>query len=137
MSTVGDIVNRALKDVGVLAAGETAPAEDAADALAALNNLVVQWQLVPSYLPAAPYELTTFASLADPVNLPAAYEPALHYSLAEVLPATFSLPPRPDIARLALGARKVLKRANLVIPDAEMPDAVLYGGRYGVCSGDE
>lgn len=43
MATVNDIVVAALKEIGVLAAGETATAEDASDALASLNRLLDQW----------------------------------------------------------------------------------------------
>lgn len=42
--TGNDIVNRALKHMGVLAAGESATAEDAADGLESLNVMVKQWQ---------------------------------------------------------------------------------------------
>ena len=137
MTTAGDIINRALKDAGVIATGETAPAEDAADALVALNNIILQWLVIPACLPAAPYVLAPFDGLAEMLNLPPLYEPALQYSLAEVLPTTFSLPPRGDIARLALQARKALKRANLVIPEAEMPGALQFGRHLGVCCGGD
>jgi hypothetical protein len=132
MTTVGDIINRALKDAGVIAAGETAPAEDAADALAALNDIIIQWQALPACVPAAPYVLAPFESLADALNLPPLYEPALRYSLGEVLPTTFSLPARGDIVRLAAQARKVLKRANLVIPELTVPCPLLPRRSYGV-----
>lgn len=44
MTTASDIINGALKDVGALAAGETAAAEDTADALELLNQMLGQWQ---------------------------------------------------------------------------------------------
>lgn len=43
MPTTLDIVTATLKELGVLAIGETAPAEDATDALDALNRLIDQW----------------------------------------------------------------------------------------------
>jgi len=137
MTTAGDIINRALKDAGVIAAGETAPAEDLVDTLTALNNIIVQWMAIPACVPKTPHVLAPFGSQADLLQLPPIYEPALQYSLAEVLPATFSLPARPDLIRLAFQARKVLKRANLVIPNAELPGALQFGRRFGVCCGDE
>jgi hypothetical protein len=137
MTTVGDIINRALKDAGVIAAGETAPAEDAADALAALNDIIVQWQVIPACVPSAPFVLAPFAGLADTLTLPALYEPALRYSLAEVLPTVFSLPARGDIIRLAVQARKTLKRANLVIPELKVPCPLLPRRSYGVGCDDE
>ena len=43
MATVLDSITAALKEIGVLAVGETPSSEDSADALAALNRLVDQW----------------------------------------------------------------------------------------------
>lgn len=43
MATALDIVSDALRELGVLAAGEVATAEEAASGLAALNRLVDQW----------------------------------------------------------------------------------------------
>lgn len=43
MATVQDVVNQALRTLGVLAAGETPAYEDSADALVTLNNLIDQW----------------------------------------------------------------------------------------------
>lgn len=44
MTTANDLVEGALRVSGVLAAGETASAEDAADTLFALNNLIDSWR---------------------------------------------------------------------------------------------
>ena len=43
MATVRDIATRSLKEIGVLAASETPTAEEGADALSTLNDLVNQW----------------------------------------------------------------------------------------------
>ena len=43
MTTPQDIINRALKDVGALAAGETPAAADSADAFDMLNDMCAQW----------------------------------------------------------------------------------------------
>jgi hypothetical protein len=43
MATAGDVVSAALRELGVLAAGETATADDSADGLSALNRLIDQW----------------------------------------------------------------------------------------------
>lgn len=48
MGTVNsDIIEPALRDLGVLQSGEAATAADSADALVALNNLLDQWALEP------------------------------------------------------------------------------------------
>jgi len=137
MSTVGDIINQALKDVGVIGPGESASGDDVADALDVLNQMIAQWQVLPGWVPKAPYTLAAFADLAETPNLPPLYVPAMRYSLAERLATVFSVPPRGDIALLALQARKILKRSNLVIPDAEMPGALQFGRRLGTYAGDE
>ena len=43
MTTPQDIINRALKDIGALAAGETPAAADSADAFDMLNDMCAQW----------------------------------------------------------------------------------------------
>lgn len=137
MSTVGDIINQALKDVGVIGAGEAASGDDVADALDTLNQMIAQWQVLPGCVPKEPYALAAFVDLAEIPNLPPIYDAALRYSLAERLQTTFSVPPRADIAVLAMNARKVLKRSNLVIPDAEMPGALQFNRRFGACCGND
>jgi hypothetical protein len=48
--TASDIVLHALKDINVLGAGETLPAEDGFDALATLNMILAQWQVQKVYV---------------------------------------------------------------------------------------
>lgn len=45
MTTVADIINLALKDVGIVGTGQTAMAEDTNDALSTLNQMLGQWQV--------------------------------------------------------------------------------------------
>lgn len=45
MATALDLIERSLRLVGILAAGETLPAEDAEDALAVLNDMLDAWRL--------------------------------------------------------------------------------------------
>lgn len=130
MSTAGEIIDQALKDVGVIGTGEAASGEDAADALSALNQLIADWQVLPGFVPYAPYALAALADLAEPLNLPPIYDGALRYSLGERLMTTFSLPMRGDIARLAAQTRKTLKRSNLVIPQLETPYPLLGNRVY-------
>ena len=137
MSTAGEIIDQALKDVGVIGAGEAADGSDTVDALTTLNQLIAEWQVLPGLLPAAPDTLAPAVDLATAFNLPPIYDSALRYSLAERLLTTYALPPRQDIVRLAMAARTNLKRSNLVIPDAEMPGALQFGRRLGTCCGDE
>lgn len=43
MATARDIINGALKDIGVLAAGETASASEASESLSVLNDMLDSW----------------------------------------------------------------------------------------------
>lgn len=45
MTTVADILDLALKDAGVIGAGQTASAEDTNDAFSTLKQMVAQWQI--------------------------------------------------------------------------------------------
>lgn len=137
MTTAGDIINQALKDVGVIGPGESASGDDAADALDVLNQLIGQWQVLPGCVPKPPYALAACTELAQSLNLPSLYDAALRYSLGERLLTVFARSSRSDIILLAVQARKILKRSNLVIPDAEMPAPLLFGRRYGTNSGDD
>lgn len=55
-TTAGDIIQGALKSIGVLAAGETASAEDADDALKLLNRLLGSWSAEGIHLFYRPHE---------------------------------------------------------------------------------
>jgi hypothetical protein len=82
-----------------------------------------------------PEEFTEYASSAEDLSLPKKYELAVRFSLAELLPAVFQVPARPDIATFAQRARKVLKRSNLRIPLLQMPAAALPRERFDVNRG--
>lgn len=45
MTTVADILDLALKDAGVIGAGQTASAEDTNDAFTTLKQMIAQWQI--------------------------------------------------------------------------------------------
>lgn len=50
VATAGDLVNAALREIGVLGGGETAPAHDAEDALSTLNRAIDNWGIQPLLL---------------------------------------------------------------------------------------
>lgn len=79
--------------------------------------------------------LPSYTAVTDDVGIPAEYELALRYSLAELLPASFQLQPRADIAALATRARKLVKRNNVRIPTLAMP-AQLVRRSYNVEAGE-
>lgn len=65
--------------------------------------------------------LTVYASTSDSLGLPAEYEMAVRFNLAELLTMVFALPLRPDIASAAKRGRLLIKRNNTRIPTMEMP----------------
>lgn len=50
MTTANDIINLALKDAGIIAAGETADADTFNDALTTFNQMIGQWQVDKVYV---------------------------------------------------------------------------------------
>lgn len=79
--------------------------------------------------------LPTYATTSESLAVPAEYELALRYSLAELLAPSFQLPLNPKIERLAMRARKIIKRNNLRIPSLSMPAAILAHGGGDIISG--
>jgi hypothetical protein len=65
--------------------------------------------------------LTSYTSTADDLALPAEYELAARFCLAELLSSVFGTPLRPDVAAQAKKCRKLIKRNNLRIPALQMP----------------
>jgi hypothetical protein len=76
-----------------------------------------------------------YTSTSESLSVPAQYELAMRYSLAELLAPTFQLPLRPDIAGLAKRARTILKRGNVRIPQLSMPNAVVPHQRSDIFRG--
>lgn len=50
MTTVNDLITGALRDVGVIASGESPSADDAADSLEVFNQMIGQWQVLKMYV---------------------------------------------------------------------------------------
>lgn len=68
-----------------------------------------------------------YQSLGDDLVLPPEYEAPIRFNLAKWAAAAFSTPLRPDIAQLAAGTLKQLKRANIKIRELEMPERLPLG----------
>lgn len=73
--------------------------------------------------------LTQFANLADDINLPPEYIPALSYNLATRLRPAYQMPPDPSVTALALDSLNVIRGANAQIPTLRMPNALGGHGR--------
>lgn len=78
-------------------------------------------------------QLTEFTSLAQVIDLPPVYKPALLYTLACWLRPGYQLQADPQIVALAMKSLSVIRGANAQIPRLQMPAAVRFrGGRYNI-----
>ena len=78
--------------------------------------------------------LSSFTTLDTNYTLPDGYDRALSLSLAEELADQFQRPVSMNLIRRALGARTVIKRANLVVPTL---DAGFRSGAFGLAMAQE
>lgn len=69
--------------------------------------------------------LTSFATTATNVTLPAGYENAIVYSLAEETAPEFGAQLDPRVSKKASSLRKKIKRINTTVPQLEMPSFVM------------
>lgn len=70
-------------------------------------------------------DLTVYGSLTADLSVPAEYEMAIRYSLAELLAPAYGLQASPRVSQLARQARRVLKRNNIIIPELTLPTTVV------------
>lgn len=117
--TTRDLVERALRIIGVLAVDETAPGEYAEIGLAAYNAMIASWRLYGIDLYSADQGLN------EDIDLPPEYLEPAAYILAARLQPEFSLPRTIDDAR-----HLRLIRANYAGPEnVRMPT---FRARYSV-----
>lgn len=80
--------------------------------------------------------LPQLATAAIAVNLPPPYLAAIRYNLAIYLAPTYQLEPTPSLVRLAMNAKRVVKRMNNQIPQLTMPRGLMTKSRYNIYSDD-
>jgi hypothetical protein len=78
--------------------------------------------------------LPQFSTAATVVNLPPPYMAAIRYNLAIYLASTYQLEPTPSLVRLAMNAKRVVKRMNVQIPQLTMPRGLMSKSRYNIYS---
>jgi hypothetical protein len=78
--------------------------------------------------------LPQFATAATVVNLPPPYMAAIRYNLAIYLAPTYQLEPTPSLVRLAMNAKRVIRRMNNQIPQLTMPRGLMSKSRYNIYS---
>lgn len=78
--------------------------------------------------------LPQFATAATVVNLPPPYMAAIRYNLGIYLCPSYQLEPTPSLVRLAMNAKRVIKRMNTQIPSLTMPRGLMTKSRYNIYS---
>lgn len=92
-TTARTIIKGALKDIGVLIAGEDPAAVDATDALESLNQMLAGWEISGIDYQHAPM------SLDDALMLDDAHALTVRLKLAEALAALYGRPISPELRR--------------------------------------
>ena len=109
-----NIIDASLRQLGVIASGESPTAEESADALATMNRMIEGWNqllrmtLAGSYASAL-YTFTpiaTFATLATSSALLEAYNHAIIFNLAVELASEFGKEVPASVAAIAAQSRQ-------------------------------
>ncbi|MGJ0528216.1 packaged DNA stabilization gp4 family protein [Burkholderia gladioli] len=79
-------------------------------------------------------QLPQFATPADDVNLPPEYMAAIRYGLACYAAPSYQLEPTAALVRLAMNAKRVVKRMNVQIQSMRMPRSLMSKQRYNIYS---
>ena len=127
---ISEIINAAFRKIGVVADGQSATADEAADALEAFNLMVSAWLLdgidvwrVPGNDPFA--EVHDWHA-TDVFPLPPAFREGAVYLLAAKISPEFSLPPMFD----ENAYRAKMRAAFVDIAESAMPSALVRGAVY-------
>ncbi|CAD6548646.1 hypothetical protein LMG28727_04869 [Paraburkholderia kirstenboschensis] len=81
--------------------------------------------------------LPQFSAAGTVVSLPAPYMAAIRYNLGIYLCPSYQLEPTPSLVRLAMNAKRVIKRMNNQIPQLTMPRGLMSKSRYNIYSDTE
>lgn len=121
MATAGDIVNRALRLLGVVGIGYAAAAEEMQEGLAAFTAMMAAWENEGVYLgPIAGDPL----AVATDIPLPPSHEEALQYNLAKRLAGEYGRALKPEQLEIAENGFRALQAAYAEVPEM-CPDAGL------------
>jgi hypothetical protein len=77
-------------------------------------------------------QLTQFANLADPINLPSQYYGALRYNLAARVRVMYQLPADPQLIGLAEDSLDTIRNMNAAVPRLRMPAGLNQGRKYNI-----
>lgn len=122
MATATDHITRALNLLGVIEATEVPAAEDIADGLVALNDMLESWPLQRS-----------FADATTDYLLPPAFSRAIRYNLAVELAPAYDAVPSALIVDQAQKTLADVKRSVWTAADAGFDPGLLpVGARYDI-----
>ena len=79
-------------------------------------------------------QLSQFANLANPINLPAQYYGAIRYNLACRVRTMYQLPPDIQLVALATDALDTIRNMNAAVPRLLMPAGIARGAKYNIYS---
>lgn len=125
MATMLDTVTRALRLAGVIAAGETPSAEDAADGVTYLNEMLHGWAKQGVDL--------THVTLAAADDLPFhdSYLEGIRYNLAARFIEEWGMPPKPMVIAHASSMFRSFQAHTLEYPDDAEVDRALQPQYFG------
>jgi hypothetical protein len=126
MATAHDLISRAFREIGVLAQGETAAAQEATDALAKLNSMIAGWKRRSVDLDIAPLSLTT--TFALPVDAPIGADEAVEavvWNLAARLAPEYGRPAQ-MVQMEAARSFAFLQAAYQRVPESEAEPMFTY-----------
>jgi hypothetical protein len=119
-----DLISRSLRLANVIAEGETPSAAAGADALAALNAMLAEWEIKGIRL-----GLPTL-TLSSTIPLPASHENPIVYSLAAMLAAEYGAPLNPTLAAMADAGMSAMATMYVRPPElAPLPELYWCGTR--------
>lgn len=78
--------------------------------------------------------LPQFTAPAQTINLPPEYMAAIRYNLGVYLAPSYQIEPQPSLVRLAMNAKRVIKRMNNQIQSMTMPRGLGTKQRYNIYS---
>lgn len=81
--------------------------------------------------------LPQLATAGTVINLPDPYKAMIRYNLGLYLAPSYQLEPTPSLVRLAMNAKRVVKRMNNQIPQLTMPRGLMSKSRYNIYSDTE
>jgi hypothetical protein len=110
VATYRDIVNQALRELGVLHSGEVANADEGANGLTALNQMLNSWLYDGIDL-----EHITATGLTDVLPYPDDHHSAFAYNLAMRLAPQFGVAPTPVLIAMAAQGFRYMQNRYLKI----------------------